>query len=141
MNVAARGVWRKQVVRPGVAATELAIILPLLLLLVLGCVDFGRFAYAYIAVTNAARAGAGCGSTSSASIGQWQGQVLLAAEQEMNGYQIQVSSEQVYGDYVNLWYAQVTVTYQFQTIINWEWLGISNQFPITRIVTIPYTGN
>jgi Flp pilus assembly protein TadG len=44
--------------RRGAAAAELAMILPLMLILVLGCVDFGRFAYSYIAVTNAARAGA-----------------------------------------------------------------------------------
>ncbi len=44
--------------RRGAAAVELAIILPLFLTIVLGCVDFGRFCYTYIAVSNAARAGA-----------------------------------------------------------------------------------
>ena len=44
--------------RRGAAAVELAMILPVLMTIVLGCVDFGRFAYNYIAVTNAARAGA-----------------------------------------------------------------------------------
>ena len=50
--------------RRGAAAVELAVIMPVFLLLTLGFVDFGRFAYAYIAVTNAARAGAGAGITS-----------------------------------------------------------------------------
>lgn len=45
----------------GVAAVEFAIILPLLMLIILGAIDFGRFAHAHIAVTNAARAGAGYG--------------------------------------------------------------------------------
>ena len=49
--------------RPGAAALELALILPLLILVALGTIDFGRFAYTYIAVTNAARAGAGFGSS------------------------------------------------------------------------------
>ena len=43
--------------RRGVTAVEFALILPLLMTIVLGCVDYGRFAYDYIAVTNAARAG------------------------------------------------------------------------------------
>src|SRR5881409_2696600 len=42
-----------------VAATELALILPLFLLLVLGAVDFGRFAARSMAVANDSRAGAG----------------------------------------------------------------------------------
>ena len=44
--------------RRGGSAVELAIILPIFATLVLATVDFGRFAYNYIAVTNAARAGA-----------------------------------------------------------------------------------
>ena len=47
--------------RRGAAAVEFAVILPLLVTIVLGCVDFGRFAYNYIALTNAARAGAAFG--------------------------------------------------------------------------------
>jgi Flp pilus assembly protein TadG len=43
----------------GAAAAELALILPVLMVIVLLCVDFGRFACTYIAVTNAARTGAG----------------------------------------------------------------------------------
>src|SRR5437868_5776563 len=44
--------------RGGAAATELALVLPLLILLALGCVDFGRYAYYSIAVQNAARTAA-----------------------------------------------------------------------------------
>ena len=43
--------------RRAASAVELAIVLPVLVLLALACLDFGRFAYHYIAVTNAARAG------------------------------------------------------------------------------------
>lgn len=42
----------------GAAAVEFAIILPLLLILVAGIVDFGRLLYAEVMVTNAAREGA-----------------------------------------------------------------------------------
>jgi Flp pilus assembly protein TadG len=44
--------------RRAVAATELAILLPLLIAICLTSVDFGRFAYAYIAIGNAGRVGA-----------------------------------------------------------------------------------
>ena len=44
--------------RGAAAAVELAVVLPVLSLLALACLDFGRFAYHHIAVTNAARAGA-----------------------------------------------------------------------------------
>src|SRR5262245_51604636 len=66
--------------RRGASATELAVILPLFITIVLGCVDFGRFAYTYIAVSNAARAAAAWemmnppGSMTSPSTG-WQNQV------------------------------------------------------------------
>jgi Flp pilus assembly protein TadG len=36
----------------------MALIMPVFLMLVFGCIDFGRFAYSLIAVTNAAGAGA-----------------------------------------------------------------------------------
>ena len=40
--------------RSGAAAVELAVALPLLLLLLLGCIDVGRFALRYICLSNAA---------------------------------------------------------------------------------------
>ena len=56
--------------RSGAVAVELALILPLLVLIVLGAVDFGRFANTYIAVTNACRAGANPRSYFSRTIGK-----------------------------------------------------------------------
>ncbi len=44
--------------RRGAAAAEMAMILPVFVTIALGCVDFGRFADSYIAVSNASRAGA-----------------------------------------------------------------------------------
>lgn len=42
----------------GQSLAELALILPVLLILVLGAIDFGRLYFAYVSVTNAARNGA-----------------------------------------------------------------------------------
>ena len=47
----------------GVAATEFAIVCPLLLLLALACSDFGRIAHYHEVVANAARTGAETGAT------------------------------------------------------------------------------
>lgn len=46
----------------GAAAVELAIVLPVLLLLVIGVVDYGRVYYQSVIVSNAARAGAEWGA-------------------------------------------------------------------------------
>jgi Flp pilus assembly protein TadG len=46
----------------GQSVVELAIILPLLLIILLGIIDFGRVFYAYVTVTNASREGARYGA-------------------------------------------------------------------------------
>ena len=45
--------------RRGVSLVEFVIVLPVLLALTLGAVDFGRFAIMHISITNAARGGGG----------------------------------------------------------------------------------
>src|SRR6516165_8835479 len=75
--------------RRGATAAEMALILPLFVMLILGCVDFGRFAYTYIAVSNAARAGASWAmmnppdNMTTPSSG-WQSQVTQAVNDEMS---------------------------------------------------------
>ena len=49
---------KKRKAPPAQALVEVAILLPILLLLVLGAMDFGRIFYAKIVLTNAAREGA-----------------------------------------------------------------------------------
>lgn len=49
---------KKRKAPPAQALVEVAILLPMLLLLVLGAMDFGRVFYAKIVITNAAREGA-----------------------------------------------------------------------------------
>lgn len=46
----------------GQSLVELAIMLPILLIILLGIVDFGRVFYAYVTITNASREGARYGS-------------------------------------------------------------------------------
>jgi len=125
--------------RRGGSAAEFALLLPVLVLLCLAAMDFGRFAYNYIAVTNAARAGASYGimnNFTSATQTTWTNGVTQAAKDEMTN---QVGSTNVSNltvtvttstDTNNLKRVQVTASYPFTTIINWSWTGLSLPNPI-----------
>lgn len=58
----------------GAAAVELAIILPLLLLIIAGVVDFGRAFFTQVVLTNAAREGARAAVVDA----DWEGRALAA---------------------------------------------------------------
>jgi len=109
--------------RIGAAALEFAVILPLLVTLVLGCVDFGRFAHTHVAVINAARAGAGCGGDTPYSA-SWPTQVQQAVEDEMNqlsGFAAAslIVTATVVNETEGNWRAEVEVGYPFRTIVAW----------------------
>jgi Flp pilus assembly protein TadG len=57
----------------GTSLLELAFLLPILILLLLGIVDVGRYAELSIRVANAARAGAQYGAQNLAAANDWQG--------------------------------------------------------------------
>lgn len=131
--------------RRGAAAAELALLLPTILILVLGCVDFGRFAVTYIAVTNAARAGAGFGAANpptSHTLSLWRQKVTQAALDEIGGLGTPVLSQSsppilnpappnpLSNDQV-----QVTVQMQFNTIIPWP--GVPSSTTVTQVVLLP----
>jgi Flp pilus assembly protein TadG len=130
--------------RRGAAAVELALVLPLLAALALGCVDLGRFVYTYIAVTNAARAGAGFGSTHSytaSTYTTWQAKAQQAAADDMgsvSGFdKSQVTVASVPDDSSNPggpWRAQVTVPCSFRTLVTWPLLP--NSFTVQRTVAM-----
>jgi Flp pilus assembly protein TadG len=115
------------------AATEFALILPLLVTIVLGCVDFGRFAYNYIAVINAARAGAAYGmmnNYTSSTQSTWTAGIQSAAQDEMTQ---QVGSANISNltvtvtpstDSNNLRRVKVQTSYPFTTLVNWHWVGL-----------------
>jgi Flp pilus assembly protein TadG len=64
--------------RAGTATVELAVLLPLLLLLALGAVDFGRVFYMSVEVANAARAGVQYGAQNVVTSTDYQGMVNAA---------------------------------------------------------------
>jgi Flp pilus assembly protein TadG len=131
--------------RRGVAATELGLVLPLLMMIVLGAIDFGRFAYAYIAVTNAARAGAGFGILhpyTATSESTWRANVRSAAVDELRTVidgstftddDVTVTTSRVI-ESDGLQRITVTVAFPFQTLVPWP--GIPNRVPLTRPIVM-----
>jgi Flp pilus assembly protein TadG len=86
MQLASRGRVRPPRGRTGAAAVELALVLPVMVTIILGCIDFGRFAYTYAAVAASARAGAAYGVNhpfDSSSQAAWQAGIRKAATEEM----------------------------------------------------------
>jgi Flp pilus assembly protein TadG len=132
--------------RQGAAAVEFAIILPLLVTIVLGCVDFGRFAYSYIALTNAARAGAAFGCMNvytTATLGDWTVLVKKAAADEMvqqTGFdptKLEVAVTPITETTgLKLKRVKVEATYPFKTIVNWPGLPTGNGTPLAMKRTV-----
>lgn len=128
--------------RSGAAATELAITLPLLLLLAFGCVELGRATATYMMVSEAARAGAQYGAThgyTTYTYSSWQSQVIQEVQNEAQGNQpfesnlltVIVDTVPESGGY-NL--ATVTANYRFSTITQWP--GLPQEFTMTHSVSM-----
>lgn len=87
-----RELWRS---RRGGAAVELAVALPILILLAIGVIDYGRVFYTSIAVANAARAGAEYGvQNSSTSVNS--AEIENFAERDGAEAGIEATSQTVY---------------------------------------------
>src|SRR5580692_10683547 len=85
-----RGVaWRApRRARSGIAAVEMALDCPLVLMFAFATTDFGRVMAAYLVVCNAARVGADYGSMNgytSYTQASWQAAIRQAVNQEMQG--------------------------------------------------------
>lgn len=128
--------------RRGVAAVELAIVLPVLVLLALAGVDLGRSGYYYVAVSNAARAGAEHGSlrkTTAYTQAAWQQKIRDVAREEVWGadhldaqalsVDIQTTID---GESLNV--VTVTASYSLPLIV--EWPGLPNPLVLRHAVTM-----
>jgi len=128
--------------RRGVAKLELALILPTLMLVALGAVDFGRFAARAVAVHAGARAGAGYGIVNpytSTTQATWTANLNQAVTDEMQsmfdsrfGASSLVITAVKTNDAGNAWRVRVTVSFPFQTVINWP--KIPHKITITESV-------
>jgi len=131
--------------RRAAAAVELALILPLFITIVLATVDFGRFAYMYLSVINASRAAAGfasCTPYSAGSLGNWRQAVREAVMDDLREMRLQPGfdatrlniSTPVVTTEAGTGFRRVTitVTYRFETIVNWPLLP--GQFDLGQTV-------
>ncbi len=124
----------------GAAAVELAVVLPMVLLLTFAAVDLGRVVHAYLAVSNAARAGAGYGSMhefTAYTRPSWESQIRSTIEDEMQGLH-GFSAANLQSTYTTttdsdgLFQVQVTVSYPFSTVIAWP--GVPSQISLSHKV-------
>ena len=136
---------------PGQAIVEMAIVLPVLLLLFVGVVDFGRVYYTTMTVAHAARAGAQYGAQNNATSSDTAGimQAGLAAAGDVPG--VTVGARQfcqcesgatvdcildptTCPEGVPQVYVEVTADKVFTTILNYP--GIPSTSDVTRRVTL-----
>ena len=117
--------------RRGAALIEFAIVLPVLVTIVLACVDFGRFAYTEIDVTNAARVGAEFGSLhpyTTNTLSQWQTQIHTLVDNELKNIRnyntnlLTLPNPVVTTDADGQRRVKVSVTYPFKTLVSWPFL-------------------
>jgi Flp pilus assembly protein TadG len=127
--------------RRGATATEFAIIFPVLMTIVLACIDLGRFGYMYIAVTNAARAGAGYGSVqrvTTTTLPAWRSAIRTTCTNEISGATgfdakaLSIPDPVLITEQGGLKRVQVRVDYQFSMLVNWPFLP--NQMALSRTV-------
>jgi Flp pilus assembly protein TadG len=128
----------------GAAAAELAVALPLLLTITLGCVDFGRFAYAYITLTNACGEAATFASLHgpaeyAGGTAAWSAAVADIAVGECDTLNPPIRAEDVTidTDILSEGRVQVTVAYEFQTLIPWP--TIPAHVPMSKRFQMPQT--
>lgn len=131
---------RRRFRRAGATATEFVILLPLLIALCLTSVDFGRFAYAYLALGNAGRVGAEFGATrryEAATANAWEQQVQAAIREdfaEVGGLdpdQLDIQIE-VADDAYGLSRVSITAACPFATVVSWP--GIPRPLTMERTI-------
>lgn len=116
----------------GQSLAELAVLLPILLIIALGAVDFGRAYFASQAVDNAARTGAQYAAVSTANAGNLNG-IQTAVAQESGGLASTPTVTAATGaDSMGKTYTRITVSYNFTTMIAWP--GLPHSIPMTRTV-------
>ena len=134
----------------GAALTELAVVMPLLLLMVLGVGDFGRVLYSAITLSHAARAGAAYGAQSIGHTGDAAGIQQAAEEEAQNIAPITVTSQRICecpggaavscttascGSYgAPLAFVEVTTAQTFQTLVAFP--GVPDTVPLTRTAKV-----
>jgi Flp pilus assembly protein TadG len=131
--------------RHGGVLIEFALVLPVMITLVLAAIDFGRFAYFHMAVTNSARVGAGYGMMhpyTSTTQATWQANIRDAVKNEMQGVPsysdnlLTMTTPQVTTDGDGQKRVRIQVQYPFHTLIHWPF--IPSSFTLQRAVEMRF---
>ena len=130
--------------RCGIATVEMAVVLPLMLVLTLAAVDFGRVMHAYLVVSNAAayasaevRCKAYLHEFTSYTQSNWQSNIVAAVTSEMQGLQgfsaanLQTSIATT-TDSDGLFQVTVSASYPFTTVVSWP--GVPSQVQLNHRV-------
>jgi Flp pilus assembly protein TadG len=119
----------------------MAVVLPMVLVLVIGCIDGGRAIAAYIAVSNATRAGADWAAShrfGAVNQATWEAHVRSDVAEEMAGTngldanQLAIGILTANGTDSSIW-VTVTASYPFQPAIPWP--GMPAQWTLEHSVT------
>lgn len=128
--------------RRGVAATEFAIVLPLLMTILLGATDFGRFSHSRIAIVNATRCGASYASMNpydSSTQAAWNAGVKLAVTNELSQSpafdltKLVITSTNIV-ESGGLRRVSVQVAYPFETLVSWPFIPSSLNLQQTTVM-------
>lgn len=124
------------------AAVEFAILLPLFLTIILGCVDFGRFARAFTDVTNACGEAATFASMHAPTefpggIDDWISAIQQRAVDEAPTLlpEIDPANVSVDVDVLEQGFVSVRVEYTFETLVPWP--AIPTEVLIRRTAVMP----
>jgi Flp pilus assembly protein TadG len=117
----------------GVAAVEMAMVLPFLMFTFMATVDFARAFYCSVVVTGCARNGAAYARLSKYDPASPYASLEAAALADAGDMTPKPTVTSATGvDAGGNSYADVTVSYPFKTMISWP--GISNSFDVVRTV-------
>jgi Flp pilus assembly protein TadG len=129
--------------RHGAAAVEFAAVLPLLMILVLGCIDVGRFSYNYMSMTNATSEAATFASLNNpgkfGGMEQWVTAVKQRAITESSTLDPPLVAADVVVDtsVLEAGLVSVQVNHAFTTLIDWP--GLPHVMPMGRRIILSQT--
>jgi hypothetical protein len=126
--------------RRAATALELVCILPVLMAIVLGAVDMGRFAQYENILSNAARVGAHYGAThrlTPQGAAHWESELMTAVEEEaahLSGFDAALLEVEIdnFNQADGSRRVEVEAAYPFKTVVNWP--GLPSQIDLRRRV-------
>ena len=125
----------------GQSLVELAIMMPILMIILLGIIDFGRVFYAYVTITNASREGARYGSLHPLQDADIKQRVVDEAANTVTINESDITVSRDDPDHPNT--ITVTVNHEFETLffgnlpLIKDWFPVDGKIPIRGEADMP----